>query len=445
MNVNNRFNNYQEAMAYLMDHLPMYSQVGAVALRPGLDNITALCEYLGNPHKKIKTVHVAGSNGKGSVSHYIAATFQVAGYKTGLYTSPHLTDMRERFRINGALVDAQWLVDFLNEHYLFIESLSPSYFELNVVMAFKIFAEAKVDIAIIETGLGGRLDSTNIIQPEMSVITNISYEHTQILGDTLEKIAYEKAGIIKSNTPVVIGETHPETASVFFGKAVQEQAPIIFADSIWSMVKVKQDLYTQYFKMMTGDGSRLLAIQTDLMGVYQQHNLVTAAVSIERLQILGWHVSLEHFQKAAAAVKSLTGLRGRWDVLQTNPYVIIDVAHNPAGMSFLIENLRQIAIKGQLLVVLGCANDKNVKKVLASIPVNAHLILTQASVPRAMDLDQLIDIVKDTGRTFDAFLKVADAVAFAKSQLKATDALLITGSFFVAADALNYFESLKQA
>ena len=245
-----RFSNYDEAVTYLYHQLPMYSKIGSAALRPGLDNIIALCAYLGNPQKEFKSIHIAGSNGKGSVSHLLSGTFQLAGYKTGLYTSPHLVDLRERFRINGALIHKEWIVDFLNKHINFITQLSPSYFELNVAMAFKVFAEEGVDIAIIETGLGGRLDSTNIILPELSVITNISLEHAQILGNTLQEIAGEKAGIIKSNVPVVIGETQDTTDSVFFAKAVQEQAPITFADSLWHIAKIKADAISQTFKLI---------------------------------------------------------------------------------------------------------------------------------------------------------------------------------------------------
>lgn len=431
---------YEEALDYMYHRLPMFSNIGAAALKPGLDNIIALCEAIGNPHLHLKCIHVAGSNGKGSVSHIIAGTLQEAGYQVGLYTSPHLVDLRERFRINGSLVPKSYVIDFLNQYHDVIETIKPSYFEINVAMAFEFFYREKVDYVVVETGLGGRLDSTNIIMPILSVITNISLEHTAILGDTLDKIAGEKAGIIKQNIPVVIGESHEETDAVFFSKSIQTQSRIIFADQLYDVVKVDADLHHQSFRLIHLADQQIENIKTDLLGDYQSKNIVTAYAAVNELINQGVTADASPFFSALVNVKQLTGLRGRWEVIQQKPLIIIDVAHNPAGMAYFKQQTAKLSHIGKIHVVIGCASDKDVTTVLKNLPEDISLILTQASVSRAMDIVLLSSIATENGCDYDAYPTVSEALELTIGKLDADDILIITGSFFVVADALNYLK-----
>lgn len=431
---------YAAALDYMYHRLPMYSNVGAVALKPGLANIIALCEAIGNPHLQLKCIHVAGSNGKGSVSHMLAGTLQHAGYKVGLYTSPHLVDLRERFRIDGALVPESYVIDFLNQYHGIIEAIKPSYFEINVAMAFDFFNREKVDYVVVETGLGGRLDSTNIITPLLSVITNISLEHTAILGDTLDKIAFEKAGIIKYQIPVVIGESHSITDPVFLAKSNETNSPIVFADQLYKVEKIAADLHQQSFRLMEQDGQLQKEVITDLLGDYQSKNIVTAYAAVNELirqQIIS---DDQPFIEALSQVKSLTGLRGRWEVLQHDPLIIIDVAHNPAGMEYFKNQTAKLSHQGKVHVVLGCASDKDVTTVLKNLPQDISLVLTQASVARAMDINQLSTIATNNGWQYKAYETVPVALEHTLNELSKDDILIITGSFFIVADALNYLK-----
>lgn len=432
-----KFETYDDTLDFLFAQLPMFTRIGAPAYKEGLGNIEALCTHIGNPQNKIKTIHVAGSNGKGSVSHILAATFQEAGYKTGLHTSPHLVDIRERFRINGQLISKDFIHQFINQHYEFILQLKPSYFELNVAMAFQVFYEQGVDIAIIETGLGGRLDSTNIIVPELSVITNISLEHTALLGDTLVKIAGEKAGIIKPNIPVIIGETQAATEQVFFLKAHQCNAPITFADSIWDVVRVGLTEDKQIFKLVNKSTFEMQSIETDLMGAYQAHNIATAAAAVSALQTLGWDVDITFFSKALQNIIGITGLKGRWETISHQPKIIIDVAHNPAGIEYLKDNLNNNGIAGQRYFVLGFASDKDVDAVLPHFPKDAHYIFTQAKVERAMPVAELVAKAKNNGLEGAHTPNVQAALDHVLAIAKAEDTIIITGSFFTVADALE--------
>lgn len=435
-----RFKTYRDSLNYLFESLPMFSRIGQEAFKPSLDNITALCSHIGNPQNKFKTIHVAGSNGKGSTSHILAGTLQDCGYKVGLYTSPHLTDIRERFRINGQLISEQFILDFLNQHIDYIEQIKPSYFELNVAMAFEAFAQQKVDIAVIETGLGGRLDSTNIIVPVLSVITNISLEHTDILGNTLALIAKEKAGIIKPGVPVIIGETHTDTEQVFFLAAHQNNSPILFADARWDIVKTKEDQDFQYLKLIDKGTLEIYDIKTDLKGSYQPKNIITCAAAISVLQGNMPDLSISNLISALAHIKTATGLRGRWEKIQDHPTVIIDVAHNPAGMEYFLKNISSHNTATRLHIVLGFANDKDVEKVLPYFPKLATYYLTQANVPRAMAVETLA--AKTKGLLQGAsYSSVAAAVESSLEKASENDIIIITGSFFVVADALNYFNT----
>lgn len=434
---------YTEALDLLLQRLPMFSRVGNKAVKPGLENIIALCAALGNPQQNKKFVHIAGTNGKGSTSHIIAATLQKAGYKTGLYTSPHLVDLRERIRINGTPVSKDFVIDFVRNSPPLIDSIRPSYFEMNVAMAFKAFSDEEVDIAVIETGLGGRLDSTNIITPELSVITNISYDHTDILGNTLTAIASEKAGIIKDGVPVVIGETHPETESVFFRQALMHKSPIVFADSIWDMVKVSDDAYSQRFKAVNKASKDIYDITTDLLGNYQAANIKTALAASDILGNAGWNIDSQMCIAALANVKQTTGLRGRWDFVNHHPDVILDVAHNPAGMTLTMDNLerlRQSKKNSKVRIICGFVKDKDISAVLKLMPKDAQYYFTQAAIPRAMPADELAQTGNHNGLYGASFPAVKDAVQAALSAAAPDDIVIITGSFFIVGEAMGEIE-----
>jgi len=434
---------YQAAVAYLNEQLPMFSKVGQEAIKKGLDNITSLCEALGNPHLKFPSVHIAGTNGKGSTSHMIAGALQQCGYKTGLYTSPHLVDLRERVRINGKPVPEQFVVDFVEKTKKLVRDIQPSYFELNVAMAFLAFAEENVDVAVIETGLGGRLDSTNIIHPVLSVITNIGLDHTQILGDTLPLIAAEKAGIIKEKTPVVVGETHSETEQVFFLQALSRHTSVLYADSLWDLVKVKQDARFQYFKAIHKAQQEMFDLKTDLMGNFQVHNIKTVLTALDVLYNLGWNIEREKVLESLCHVKELTGLRGRWEYLQSDPVIILDVAHNPDGLEYLKNNLATLnpgGHQGALRIVCGFVRDKDVESALRYFPKEARYYFTQAQVPRALPAAELADIGHSRGLEGHSYNSVEDAIMEVSLQAADTDVILITGSFFIVGEALALLE-----
>jgi dihydrofolate synthase / folylpolyglutamate synthase len=403
---------YQETIDWLFTNLPMFQRVGASAMKADLTNITALCEYLGNPQKKFKSVHIAGTNGKGSTSHMLASIFQEAGYKTGLTTSPHLKDFRERIRVNGAMADEEFVIDFVNKHEQKIIDQKASFFEIAIAMAFEYFAQQKVDIAIIETGLGGRLDSTNIILPELSVITNIGLDHTQFLGDTLDKIAFEKAGIIKPNTAVVIGETTAETKQVFLDVAKQRDAEIIFAEE-----KHFQDL------------------PSDLKGSYQIKNKRTVVTAIEQLQKQGWTISAENISNGLLNVVKNTNLRGRWDILGQNPLIVADTAHNPHGLAEVSKQINEQSYN-QLHLVLGFVNDKDVLSILNFFPKKATYYFCQPDVPRKYDIDELYQIIPEDITDKHFFDTVEKAFKAAKLNAKENDMIYIGGSTFVVAELI---------
>jgi dihydrofolate synthase/folylpolyglutamate synthase len=427
---------YQQTLDYLYERLPMFSRIGKAALKPDLTNTIKLCAALGNPQEQFKSVHIAGTNGKGSVSHGLAAVMQHAGYKTGLYTSPHLVDFRERIRIDGVPVSKQWVVDFVAKTKELIEEIEPSFFEITVAMAFAAFAEEQVDIAIIETGLGGRLDSTNIITPLLSIITNISYDHKDLLGNTLAQIAGEKAGIIKPNVPVVIGEQHEETERVFFEQSVHKQSMLYYAQSIWGIVRVKQDAKYQYYKAVNNAEREMYDLKTDLLGNYQQHNIKTILTAAELLSHQDYKISTQTAIEALANVKGLTGLQGRWDWIQEQPAIICDVAHNPAGLKEVMSQWEMVPAREKHIIV-GFVKDKDIAEALALLPKNATYYFTNAQTERALPANDLKELALMNGLWGSAYPTVEDAVNAARNAMSSEDALLITGSFFIVGDAMQ--------
>ena len=429
----------------MMEQLPMFSRIGEKALNPSLDKIKLLMEHLGHPEQKFKSIHIAGTNGKGSTSHILAATFQQAGYKTGLYTSPHLIDIRERIRINGLPITEAQLAAFINDHADLISDIKPSYFEMNVAMAFQVFAEEAVDIAIIETGLGGTWDSTNVIIPELSVITNISLDHTQILGDTLAKIAGEKAGIIKPGVPVVIGLSQPETEPVFSKVAILNQTSLVFADKLYDAVYTGRSAQSQELKIIDKAQMSVLPVTTDLLGNFQAQNIITALTAVQLLQERGWKVSAAICIKALESVKQSTGLRGRWDWVETQPNIILDVAHNPDGIQTIIGQLEQPVFKnGNLHIVTGFVADKDVPQALSIMPATARYYFTQAQVPRALPAATLTQTAAELRLQGAAYDTVSEAVAEALHHAQQEDTILITGSFFIVGEALDYLDKRKK-
>ncbi len=432
---------YQETIDYLYTRLPMFSRIGAAAIKPNLDNTIAICKFLGHPEKKIKTIHIAGTNGKGSTSHMLASIFQEAGYKTGLYTSPHLYDFRERIKVNGQMCSQDFVIDFTNKIKPCIEKIEPSFFEITVGMAFDYFVQEKVDIAIIETGLGGRLDSTNVIEPELSLITNIGFDHMALLGNTLEAIAFEKAGIIKKDTPVVIGALDPATKKVFEDKANKENAPIYFAEDFIEFKSFQNNWQNALFEFNQPLIHLLDAplfpknftIECDLPAKYQAKNLKAVLVAAQLLSTMGWKLTAGKVMKALSQIKKNNGLMGRWECIQDSPRVILDVAHNEHGVHALLEQLASLQYQ-QLHIVTGMVKDKDVQSVLQLLPKNAMYYFTQSHIPRALPVNELADqaaIIGLNGHSFeDVNLALKDAIKNANHN----DLILVIGSVFLVAE-----------
>ncbi|WP_186452426.1 bifunctional folylpolyglutamate synthase/dihydrofolate synthase [Chitinophaga polysaccharea] len=426
---------YKETLDYLYAQLPMFTRVGASAFKTDLHNTLALLEQLQQPQHTFKTIHVAGTNGKGSTSHMLAAIFQQAGYKTGLYTSPHLLDFRERIRINGAMVPEEFVVRFTEDMHTHITDIAPSFFELTVAMAFQYFKQEAVDIAIIEVGLGGRLDSTNVITPELSLITNISYDHKNMLGDTLPEIAAEKAGIIKQGVPVVISETQPEVQEVFINTAQSKQAPIHFADQEWMESSSAIEGHHLNLMLMDRQQQQMRKFQLDLNGQYQEKNVMGVLSAVKLLQQQGWHITWEHVGTALSHVKKLTGLRGRWDVIQQHPLTVLDVGHNEAGINEIVEQLGHVNYQ-QLHIVVGFVKDKEVEKVLPLFPGTAHYYFCKAQIPRALDEVALAEMGAAAGLQGHAYPSAQAALQAARQHAKPDDMILVCGSFFVVAEVM---------
>ena len=423
---------YQETIEYLFNSTPLFQNVGKDAYKEGLENTLKLDEYFGYPHRTFKTIHVAGTNGKGSCSHTLAAILQSAGYKVGLYTSPHLVDFRERIRVNGEVISKEYVIDFVEQHRSFFEPLHPSFFELTTAMAFNWFAMQKVDVAVIEVGLGGRLDCTNIISPDLCVITNISFDHIQFLGDTLAKIASEKAGIIKPKIPVVIGEIHPETESVFINKSDLESAPIHFAQRESSVQKA---IFTPEGGI-TYHTTEYPLLKGQLGGYCQVKNTQTILTAVRILQEKGYHIEKEHVYQGFAEVCLLTGLMGRWQILQEQPKMICDTGHNKAGIEYIVKQLSAQEYR-QLRIVLGMVNDKDISGVLAMLPKEATYYFTKASVSRALSEEKVKELAQQAGLQGNTYPNVEEAVQAACSEAHPDDLIFVGGSTFIVADLLK--------
>lgn len=425
--------NYQQTINYLYAQLPMFTKMGVAAYKKDLTNTIALCKALGNPQKKIKCIHVAGTNGKGSVSHMLAAVLIKNGYKTGLYTSPHLKDFRERIKLNGKFCSQKFVVEFVKNNKGLIEKIQPSFFELTVAMAFTYFAQQKVDYAIIETGLGGRLDSTNVITPILSVITNIGYDHMDILGNTLPKIAYEKAGIIKHKTPVIVSEVLPETSEVFMQKAKEEKAQLFFADTIYKVVNLEENASHLSIEYKNNYTNKFEAYETDLKGFYQAKNLAAVLVCVSGFKSIGIKTNPVKTIDALKNVQSLTGLAGRWQVIQQKPLIVLDVAHNVHGMQQVITQLSKQTYK-KLHVVIGMVKDKDVQAVLELLPKTASYYFTNAQIPRALPYQKLQSLAKEYQLKGKGFDDVNLAIKAAREKAKPNDFILVCGSVFLVGE-----------
>lgn len=423
--------NYEETLEYLYKQLPVFQQIGSAAYKPGLQNTEALDKYFGYPHRKFHTIHVAGTNGKGSVSHLLAAILQLNGYKTGLYTSPHLIDFRERIRINGKMISKEDVIQFAKKHLASTLHIQPSFFELTMMMAFNYFAENQVDVAVIEVGLGGRLDSTNIITPDLCVITNISYDHVQMLGDTLPKIAREKAGIIKSGIPVVIGEAQGEVKQVFIDRAKEIKTPIIFAEGQIHFRSTQRNDKGWEF-----DSPEFPHLFGELSGLCQEKNAATVLTAVGQLRNLGYNISHQSVYDAFAHVTSLTGLMGRWQQLESSPRLICDTGHNTGGIQYIVRQLQNESYQN-LRIIIGMVNDKDISGVLAMLPQNAVYYFTRASIPRALHEERLYELAIKAGLTGKCYPSVQQAVEAAKKESRPDDLIFVGGSTFIVADLLK--------
>lgn len=429
---------YEKILEDIYNRFPVYQQVGGVALKPGLGNIERIDERLGHPHRKFKTIHVAGTNGKGSVSHTLAAILQSAGYVTGLFTSPHLVDFRERIRVDGCMIPKECVVDFMDRNDMFLNELEPSFFEITTAMAFDYFERVGVDVAVIEVGLGGRLDSTNIITPDLSVITNIGLEHTQYLGDTLAKIAAEKAGIIKAGVPVVVGERHPETDPVFSSKAQQMGAEIVFAEDVAKMLTHKEEGGQMVAQVQHAGQQQPREHRFSLTGLCQTRNMLTVLAATETLKKLGYDITELDIRDGMADVQGLTGLMGRWQKIGSRPDVIVDTGHNAHGVKLLAEQLEgEFSKHIHVHVVWGMCNDKEPEKVLALLPRGARYYFTQANVRRATPASELYEIGLRLGLNCHFYPTVSQAMNRARRYAEPADLIFVGGSNFVVAEVLD--------
>ncbi len=429
---------YSEVLEYLYQQLPMFQRTGPSAYKNNLDNTILLDNYYGNPHKKFRTIHVAGTNGKGSVSHMLAAILQTAGYKTGLYTSPHLKDFRERIRLNGKMIPeafvTKWVGNFLLNNELW--KIEPSFFELTVILAFDYFASEEVDVVVVEVGLGGRLDSTNIIYPELSIITNIGLDHTSLLGETIDKIALEKAGIIKSGVPIIIGTTQPETTQVYTQEAQKKQAEIFFADQEFSIPYSLKDLEGKQVMNVIRMGVHVYPdLKLDLLGLYQRKNLPAVLKSMDLLNKRGWEIKEKDLYKGLANTALLTGLQGRWQVVSNNPLIICDTGHNVDGISEVLAQIEQTPYK-KLHIVFGVVNDKDPDNILRLMPSNARYYFSKANIPRALNEKILSKKAADFGLCGESYSSVSEAFDAAKCCAGKDDMIYVGGSTFVVAEIL---------
>ncbi|WP_245868041.1 bifunctional folylpolyglutamate synthase/dihydrofolate synthase [Labilibaculum filiforme] len=415
--------------------LPMFQRTGQAAYKANLDTTLALDDYFNHPHKKFKTIHVAGTNGKGSVSHTLASVLQASGYKVGLYTSPHLRDFRERIKVNGELVSEDYVVEFIRKYQTKFEELTPSFFEMTVAMAFDFFAKQEVDIAVIEVGLGGRLDSTNIISPELSVITNISKDHTNLLGTELVQIAGEKAGIIKKGIPVVIGEKQEEVMDVFLKFAAAKGSDLLFSEDQYKfqsseLINGKRNLVYQ-----SAANNSIVNLSCDLVGCYQIKNIRTALCVCDQLKSRGWAISDRSIQQGVSEVVKRTGLLGRWQTIGRAPKVVCDTGHNVAGIKEIIEQMESLDY-GKLHVVFGVVDDKDINEILELLPKNASYYFSRANIPRALDQNILANKAKACGLIGNTYLSIKIALEAAKKNAQDNDLIFVGGSTFVVAEVV---------
>jgi dihydrofolate synthase/folylpolyglutamate synthase len=426
------FQTYAEAMDWILSQLPMFTRIGATAYKPGIGNIVALCEALGNPHLKYPIIHIAGTNGKGSSSHSIASVLQAAGYKTGLHTSPHLKKFNERIRINGFEWDDEQILQFINTHQIIINVIKPSYFEISVAMAFYAFAKENVDIAVIETGLGGRLDSTNIVNPLVSLITNIGWDHTDLLGDTLPKIAAEKAGIIKPYVPAIISKYQEECAPVFINKAESVNAPLAFAKDHLNVKELSNTGLEVTYGVNWSNGSRMV-INSDLTGSYQIDNIPGILLTIKTLQDQGFEISADAIARGLANVKANTWLKGRWQVLNEQPLTIADTGHNKDGLKQVFTQLEKVRT-GKLFIVLGMMADKDFEAIKNLFPTDALYLTCSPNTPRALPANQLTEKLLANNLEAITIGTVSDAYEKVKELATPSDTIFIGGSTFVVAE-----------
>ena len=422
--------------------LPMYQRVGEAAYKADLENTEALLGALGNPYKRFSSIHVAGTNGKGSVSNFLASILHNAGYKVGLYTSPHLVDFRERIRVDGAMISEEEVIDFVEHNKNLLNRITPSFFEMTVAMAFQYFAEKRVDIAVIEVGMGGRLDSTNVITPDLSIITNIGWDHTKFLGDTLQAIASEKAGIIKPRIPVVIGETQPETEPVFVAVAKKNNAPIFFADQNYRITDAHESNHSLVLSIESAvDGEPVYAgLRSPLSGDYQKKNIITVVQAVEQLRNLGYNIPLNAVMLGVESVIVDMGFKGRWQILSNHPLTICETAHNKDGVRSMLGTLSGMSFSN-LHIIYGCVNDKDYASILALLPSYATYYFCKPDVPRGLDVDTLYAAAQHSGLQGKAYPDIASAVQAARKNADEKSLILITGSIFLVADALKYFSA----
>lgn len=427
--------NYSQTLDFLFSQLPMYQRIGKAAYKADLSATIRLLDYLDNPQRHFKAVHIAGTNGKGSVAHILASVLQTAGYKTALYTSPHLKDFRERIKLNGKEIPEEYVIHFVEKHKAFFENEKLSFFEMTVGLAFAYFAENQPDIAIVEVGMGGRLDSTNLINSLISIITNIGYDHTAFLGNTLAEIATEKAGIIKEKQYVIIGENHPETSSVFINKAAEKQAKILFAEDFYHCKKSTESFSSAEYCIKELKTNKEYSLELDLCGNYQEKNLQTVLLAIRQLNEVGFPVSKENLRKGLKSIKENTNFMGRWQILQTKPLVICDTAHNKEGLSIVLSQLNK-KNAAKIHFVLGFVNDKNIEGIISLFPKKGNYYFCKAKIARAMETKELQQKSEKYGLKGKSYSSVQEAYQAAIKNAKEDDIVFVGGSTFVVAEVL---------
>lgn len=427
---------YQEILDYLYSQLPMFHRIGAAAYKADLEKTLKLAELLGNPQNKLKVIHIAGTNGKGSVSHLLASVLQEAGYKTGLYTSPHLRDFRERIRINGKMISKSAITGFIKRHKPELDIIRPSFFEMTFGLCLDYFSKNKTEVAIMETGMGGRLDSTNILHPDLCIITNIGFDHMAFLGDTLPKIAAEKAGIIKAGIPVVVGEAGAETRVVFKEKAASVKAPLFFSKEIYKVEKLKESSFSVLMVKITKlKNKENFEVSCPLAGEYQLENLSTLMAAIDLLKHSGYRISQNEVIAGISKVKENTGFMGRWEILRTKPLVICDTGHNPDGIKAVLSQIQTLKYRN-LHFVLGMVEDKDISRILRMLPLSATYYFCKADIPRGLDANELARQASNVGLQGIVYSSAKEAYAAALSESKSDDLVFVGGSTFIVAEVI---------